>query len=821
MPAFPGGTANPCPRTDERPAPGNRTRTPLRTSASSAVRIARPPFTVIIVTRPLCANDRGRYSEQGAARNECPGVNAGGRQVSQAGVFEERGVPAEQVRANGRVRLQVRSAAALGAGGVALLVYGLTLAPSIVQGDSAELTVAAHSLGVPHSTGYPLYMLLGWVFTHLAPLGDVAARMNLFSAVCAAAAVGVAAALAGRLLRATWAGLGAALLFGFSLTFWSQAVVAEVYALHVLLTGSVILCLLAWDAGRGTGWLRGAALLYGLCFTHHLSSLFLAPALLWLVFTSRRRAEFRRELRWTLPLFLVALLLYAYLPLAARRNPAVNWNDPVNWDNFLYHVLGRQYRGRMFQGGLGAALTRFQQYVGPVGPDTVGHLQSQFSPLLLPLALVGLVGLLRRQPRWGWFTLLWAGPIVFWAVNYAIPDIDAYFLGAHLVVAIWIAAGAREVAVQAAHRLRCRLTRAKDAAATARGSGRAAPHLAYRLAALLTVTALPASALAGNWERSDRSRDRLALTYGRAVLESLAPDALLIAGGDNDLYPALYAREIEQRRPDVAVAGYFDCVIPARARCLERLSAHAVAVNVPPDYRKGPAPHRNKLELLSRIVNDNVDRRPIYLLGRPVEYLRAPKFRALFAPYSLRAGSNVPWLEVTRHPHPMLSVPRAALNRRGTTFAHMEPGGSAVPALELLGVEHTVREAGGVTWLRLTYDWRVLDPALARQAVVHAIFGDDRGNYERLEGGVPEFQNIHALGQTHTPGDRPLPMNFREEFELYIPPRYTGAGSTPAAAPTSPESRPKPRPYHLWLSIRVGDARLRVEPSGEEFLRVF
>src|SRR5688572_1692281 len=73
----------------------------------------------------------------------------------------------------------------------ALAVYLRTLAPSIVLGDSPELTAAAYLAGVPHPTGYPLYMILGHLFIRLCPLGSVAYRMNLLSALAAAAAVGL------------------------------------------------------------------------------------------------------------------------------------------------------------------------------------------------------------------------------------------------------------------------------------------------------------------------------------------------------------------------------------------------------------------------------------------------------------------------------------------------------------------------------------------------------------------------------------------------------------------------------------------------------
>src|SRR5215212_5910266 len=129
----------------------------------------------------------------------------------------------------------------LAGAGVGLFVFGLylmTLAPtvsswSVAVQDAPVLAASAYVLGIPQATGYPTYTLLTHFFTYL-PLGDVAYRVNLASAVFGALAVValflVGLALSGRVVAAA----AGALAFGTSGLFWSQAVVAEVYALHAL-----------------------------------------------------------------------------------------------------------------------------------------------------------------------------------------------------------------------------------------------------------------------------------------------------------------------------------------------------------------------------------------------------------------------------------------------------------------------------------------------------------------------------------------------------------------------------------------------------------
>src|SRR5512144_2894353 len=121
-------------------------------------------------------------------------------------------------------------AAALGVG--SLLLYGMTAAPSVAGlfDDTLEFQVVLPTLGIAHPSGYPLYTLLGKLATVLLPLRDPAGRANLFSA--AAAAVGVFYSLALRLVHHRGAAAVATVALAISPTWWSQATIAEVYALH-------------------------------------------------------------------------------------------------------------------------------------------------------------------------------------------------------------------------------------------------------------------------------------------------------------------------------------------------------------------------------------------------------------------------------------------------------------------------------------------------------------------------------------------------------------------------------------------------------------
>src|SRR5436190_9891438 len=132
----------------------------------------------------------------------------------------------------------------------ALGLYLLALAPSVMPGDYAEFQMSAAILGVPHPTGYPLYILLGKLFT-LLPVGDVAYRVNLSSAIYMAGAASMVYVIALRLSRtlgfnSRLAPLVGAAFFALAPTIWSMALVARSYALNALLVSGVIFALISW-----------------------------------------------------------------------------------------------------------------------------------------------------------------------------------------------------------------------------------------------------------------------------------------------------------------------------------------------------------------------------------------------------------------------------------------------------------------------------------------------------------------------------------------------------------------------------------------------
>ena len=115
-----------------------------------------------------------------------------------------------------------------------LLVYLWSAPRTVVLEDDGLFILAAYFNGIAHPPGYPLYTLLGHFMTKL-PFGSVAYRVHMLSALfgalgCAGLWWFMRHLLVGRIYAYT-----VSLAFGFSQVYWSQAIIAEVYTLNVLL----------------------------------------------------------------------------------------------------------------------------------------------------------------------------------------------------------------------------------------------------------------------------------------------------------------------------------------------------------------------------------------------------------------------------------------------------------------------------------------------------------------------------------------------------------------------------------------------------------
>ncbi|MBU1598794.1 DUF2723 domain-containing protein, partial [bacterium] len=159
-------------------------------------------------------------------------------------------------------------------------VYLYTLTPTVGFHDSGELITVAYTLGIAHPPGYPLYTLFGKVFITLIPIGNIAYRMNMESALFASLACLMTYFITLKLTAKIIPSIVTALILAFSATFWEQAVIAEKYTLNAFFFTLLIFILLKWQESiRNPRFaIRNLYLfsfLLGLSFCHHFQTVYL------------------------------------------------------------------------------------------------------------------------------------------------------------------------------------------------------------------------------------------------------------------------------------------------------------------------------------------------------------------------------------------------------------------------------------------------------------------------------------------------------------------------------------------------------------------
>ncbi|MDP2208286.1 MAG: DUF2723 domain-containing protein [Bacteroidota bacterium] len=425
------------------------------------------------------------------------------------------------------------------------VVYVNTLAPSVNFIDSGELATVAATLGIAHPTGYPLFTLVGWLFSHLPIGASVIYKLNLMSAVLCSVGIFfffrflvlLLEDLVERKLKnisqlqldsqkfklVYVPAVSASLVLAFSQTFWSQAVSIEVYSLHILFLSTILYYF--YKAIRNyfaasKEWFV-FALLVGMSFTNHMTTILLAPALLYMFFfiNGFTKYSWRFILILVVP-FIVGLSFYFYLPVRASSSPLLNWGNPVDLEKIFWHLSGKQYRVWIFS-STESAVKQFNYFVG--------NLLNEFNFLFLLLALVGLWSLFRQHRKVFIFSILLFVASVGYSINYDIHDIDSYFLLAYFTLAIWIAVGLNTLLIKVAEK----------------------SFYKYAAIVVLLLAFIP---LVLNYNKCDESKNYLVEDYTKNMFNSIEPNGIIISyQWDYFVSASYYYQFVEKYRSDVVV----------------------------------------------------------------------------------------------------------------------------------------------------------------------------------------------------------------------------------------------------------------------------
>lgn len=435
----------------------------------------------------------------------------------------------------------------------ALLTYVLTMPRTIFLGDNAEYVTAAATLGIPHPSGYPLYVLLGKLFS-LLPVSTTAFRVNLLSAVAASFGLAVFYLIllktcafyqrsnpefnfpeSSRKLMA----LSVSLFLAFISWFWYEAATAQVYTLNFLFFTLLFWMVLKFWETSSVKYLLLGSFLSGLGLANHQMLVLLLP----FFFAAVAPLGFRSKISVKLGmvgLFLLGLSVYLYLPIRSQMGPLYQWgNVGASWGALFNHILRFDYADL----GLSAGWSDKAKYAF----DFLSAAARQFGLVAL-WSLFGLVALYRSEKRLLLLSLgLVLGNVGGIILLRDVPYSEAggeifikYCLTSFAVLALLIGLGAVEI-------FRLFSTHLKGLAR--------APYVIGVIILALVLSAVPITFAVNDLHDFNFLQD-----YSKKMLESMPPNSVLAvslegAATDSVIFSLLYQQTVEKIRPDVALVG--------------------------------------------------------------------------------------------------------------------------------------------------------------------------------------------------------------------------------------------------------------------------
>jgi hypothetical protein len=495
---------------------------------------------------------------------------------------------------------------------ISLILYTRTMVPTAPFWDAGEFIASSYTLGIPHSPGTPLYVLIGRVFTLLPLPFSIAGKVNFISVLAGSLAVlmmyilivrfldhmlGKSKSTVDTMIKVTGALVGS-LFAAFSHTMWSNAVEAEVYSISIFIMGFMTWLALKWaDDPTGPRSVRFIYLLFYLAALSvglHLGTILAFAGIFLLVLMTQEKAftntqfflscagmgifvmdaTLYRHGDWTLVLlaifaivliytysknkslmpavctglFFLGISVHLYLLIRSGHNPMIDEGDPETW-RALYAVLRREQYPSM------NLFTRKADFIFQLQHFN-GYFQDQFAMFSQYVGKLNLGSILPIALG------VWGMVDHYAKHRRTFVMLFVTFLVMSLGMIVYLNFSDSEVRERDYFYLPAfyyfaafigigagsLISEIKNAAA----KGATTPTPAVLLPAFILL-ALPMFTVKHHFFQHDRSKDYVCREYAKNMLVGLEPNAILFTNGDNDTFPLWYIQEVEGYRTDVRV----------------------------------------------------------------------------------------------------------------------------------------------------------------------------------------------------------------------------------------------------------------------------
>lgn len=504
---------------------------------------------------------------------------------------------------------------------VPLLIYLLTLAPTVTFFDSGEFITAISSLGTAHSPGYPLFVNYARPFIYL-PFGSIAFRVNIATAISAAVAcygvyLIVSHILAKEVLTENRGfselfkkaiAFCAAVTFAFSARLWLQSNHDKPYPLIAFLSAMIFYLLLLWRDSYSKGEERPAyvylgAFLAGLAFGAHQTIVLLLPSFAFLILSMNWRLVGRvKELIIAVFFAVLGFSVHLHLPVRAVQNPLLNWGDSRNLTQFLWNLLRKGYPVEKPVRDLSLLWAQINAFNVPYEFTWVGF----------ALVLIGIAAFLKKRRD---EVLAYLIGIVFFLLVIAgyfntpadmIFLTEEFFTPLYLLSAVLIGLGLFALLKNG----------------LAFFSAQVISSLPVKVTAGFILLALPTTVCALHYVENDQHENYIAYDYASNTLRSLPQGAVLFTWGDSGAFPLWYLQGVEKMRDDLDLLHTPHLVFKWYLDSFPELFRYSMLRSIPMDTLSP----ENALQLA---ISEQIARRPVY-----IDF--STRYSVQFSNYSLR-----------------------------------------------------------------------------------------------------------------------------------------------------------------------------------------
>lgn len=417
-------------------------------------------------------------------------------------------------------------------------IYFHNITQDIYSGDIGDLVTSSYFMGVAHPPGYPLFTFLGFLFSHLPLPLSIVTKVALISTIASFTALIIYYRFSLFATKNIFISLLSTSILAFSYLFWLHAEIPEAFGLNNLFVVILITCSFFFYKTKKIAYLYTLSFSVGLSLTHHHTILLLFP-LVGLLLLKNFKIVFlnKKNLLVSIVLFILGLSFYLYVPIAASRQPLINWDNATTVNSFIHLLLRKDYGG--FAPRIDNEIPVAIKLI--VAGDYIKTIISIFSYQILFIALLGFFYLIKKD-KYFLFTLCIAyiisGPFfVYYAATLittttALGIIERFYVMSTIVFMFFVPFGFLFLKQFIENKFSKKI---------------------YSYFSIGYFIIVPLLLIQYNFPKTDLSNSTFGIQLSKDIFSYIPNRGILYISGDTTTFNTWYVHYVLQERPDIGL----------------------------------------------------------------------------------------------------------------------------------------------------------------------------------------------------------------------------------------------------------------------------